>query len=215
MQSGWVIGVLFVFLVLAGFAVVLSGILGGDDADIADEGTISTAQIAGSSGGTPTESSSASSTGVTATQVETHMAPTKGPWLGRDYDGNGQDIVCIDCHDPHSQRSAFGQNFVGFRESGTGNNILRETPGGSRTILYDGTGTRGWYIKNSPDSGICETCHSVTTTFTFGDDTDNHFDLTGSGSKRGIRPTPKLRNRRYPSSRAGILDLDDCSHQLD
>ena len=39
--------------------------------------------------------------GVTATQVATHQNPTKGPWQGRDYDGNGQDIVCTDCHFQH------------------------------------------------------------------------------------------------------------------
>jgi predicted CXXCH cytochrome family protein len=116
--------------------------------------------------------------GVTATDVQTHLNPTKGPWQGRDYDANGQDIVCIDCHDPHTQRSALGQNFVGFLGSG-GTNILRQTPGGPRTILYDSTGARGSYIKNNPDNGTCEVCHSVTTTFTFGDDTDTHF---GSGS---------------------------------
>jgi len=73
--------------------------------------------------------------GVTATQVQTHINPTKGPWLGRDYDGNGQDIVCTDCHDPHDQESALGQNFIGNRDGSTSNNVLRRTPGGqpSRT----------------------------------------------------------------------------------
>jgi len=112
--------------------------------------------------------------GVTATEVQTHINPTKGPWMGRDYDGNGQDIVCIDCHDPHTQESALGQNFVGFRDSG-GNNILRQTPGGARSILYDSTGLRSSYIKDNPNNGMCEVCHSVTTVFTFGSDTDTHY----------------------------------------
>jgi predicted CXXCH cytochrome family protein len=119
--------------------------------------------------------------GVTATQVETHQNPTKGTWMGRDYDGNGQDIVCIDCHDPHTQESALGQNFVGFKQGGgTGNNILRETPGGERVIVYDSTGARASYIKNNPNNGICEVCHSVTTTFTFGSDTDSHYGNASS-----------------------------------
>jgi predicted CXXCH cytochrome family protein len=112
--------------------------------------------------------------GVTATEVLTHINPTKGPWQGRDYDGNGQDIVCVDCHDPHTQLSALGQKFVGFADN-VGNNILRQTPGGQRAILYDSTGLRGSYIKNNPDNGMCEVCHSATTTFTFGDDTDTHY----------------------------------------
>ncbi len=112
--------------------------------------------------------------GVTATEVQTHINPTKGPWQGRDYDGNGQDIVCVDCHDPHTQLSALGQNFVGFRD-GAGNNILRLTPGGPRTILYDSTALRSSYIKNNPSNGMCEVCHSATTVFTFGSDTDTHF----------------------------------------
>jgi predicted CXXCH cytochrome family protein len=118
--------------------------------------------------------------GVTATQVQTHINPTKGTWLGRDYDGNGQDIVCTDCHDPHNQESALGQNFVGNRDGSTSNNVLRRTPGGQRVILYDSTGSRGSYIKDNPSNGICEACHSATSTFTFGDDTDNHYGNAAS-----------------------------------
>jgi len=113
--------------------------------------------------------------GTVATQVDTHINPTKGPWQGRNYDGNGQDIVCTDCHDPHTQQSLLGQNFVGFKDPNTSGNFLRVTPGGPRPIVYDSTGTRGSYIKNNPSNGICEVCHSATTTFTFGSDTDTHF----------------------------------------
>jgi len=118
--------------------------------------------------------------GVTAPAVQTHINPTKGPWQGRDYDGNGQDIVCTDCHDPHDQESALGQNFIGNRDGSTSNNVLRRTPGGQRQILYDSTGSRGSYIKNNPNNGICEVCHSVTTAFNFGNDTDTHFGNASS-----------------------------------
>lgn len=119
--------------------------------------------------------------GVTATQVETHQNPTKGPWQGRDFDGNGQDIVCTDCHDPHSQESALGQNFVGFRDpNNPGGTRLRRTPDGAFPIVYDSTGSRSSYIKGNPDNGICEVCHTQTTTFTRGSDVDSHFGNASS-----------------------------------
>jgi predicted CXXCH cytochrome family protein len=119
--------------------------------------------------------------GSQATEVTTHLNPTKGPWLGRDFDGNGADIVCIDCHDPHSQRSALGQNSLGYRRSSDGANILRSTPADvARQILYDSTDQRASFIKDNPDNGICEVCHSATDDggsplFRFGDDGDTHY----------------------------------------
>lgn len=119
--------------------------------------------------------------GVTATQVETHLNPSKGPWQGRDFDGNGQDIVCTDCHDPHTQESALGQNFVGFRDPNNPvGTRLRRTPDGPFPIVYDSTGSRSSYIKGNPNNGICEVCHSATSTFRRGDDTDTHFGNASS-----------------------------------
>lgn len=115
--------------------------------------------------------------GVTAAEADTHTNPTDAdsPWYGRDFDGGGQDIICTDCHEPHSQRSALGEHFVGFRDTTLGN-ILRRSPEGPVPILYDGTGYRSAYVKLDPDGpyGICEACHTATSVYRKGGTADDH-----------------------------------------
>lgn len=168
--------------------------------------------------------------GVIATEMETHIDVTdeSSPWYERDYDGNGQDIVCTDCHDPHSQYSALGENFVGFSGE-AGGNILRRTPTGNVEILYDSTQERASYVQRTADGpyGVCEACHSVTEAFDKGGTSDTHFSApdepcgTCHEHESGFEPSGGcvLCHNQAQNGRRQIVgvggDFERVSHHID